>query len=402
MELKNENLNSDGKCVIAHYHEVALKKGNRPRFVSRLVDNIKVSLSDLGIRDVKALMGRIGIFFNGTVSMEEVKQRLEKVFGIAYFSPAYRTSHSIEGTEKAILKMLKAKKMDFKSFAVKTKRGFKGFPLTSPEINARVGAYIKEHTSAKVDLKNPELSIFIEVIPKEIFFSFERFRGASGIPAGISGNVCCLISGGIDSPVAAYRLMKRGCSVIFIHFHSYPYLDKTAQDKVMELVKNLNAYQFSSKLYLVPFGEIQREISVTVEPAYRVVLYRRMMLRIAREIALKEGARALITGESLGQVASQTLDNMTTIESAVSMPILRPLIGMDKDEIIEEAKRIKTFDTSIMPDQDCCQLFVPKHPSTRTKVREIEFKERSIDIDEMMKKALDGLEEKRFFYPKTS
>lgn len=387
------------RCIIIHYHEVALKKGNRPRFVAKLVDNIRTSLKGLGAREIKALMGRIGAFWDGELPWDEASERLKKVFGISYFCPAYRTSHSIDEIKEAIWEAIQSEGRDFESFAVKTKRSFKDFPLTSVDVNIMVGGYIKVKTEKRVDLKRPDLLITLEIVPREAFFYFDREEGPGGLPAGISGKVCSLISGGIDSPVAAYRMMKRGCQVVFVHFHSYPYLDKTTQEKVITLVRHLTPFQLSSTLYLVPFGEIQRQISVTVDPPYRVVLYRRMMVRIAERIAEREGARALVTGESIGQVASQTLENISAINDVVHIPVLRPLIGMDKEEIIEEAQGIGTYETSIIPDQDCCQLFVPRHPATKARIEDLIAKESTLDIEGWIKKVLEASEVRRFTYP---
>ena len=212
------------------------------------------------------------------------------------------------------------------------------------DIDRIVGAHIKESTGAKVNLTNPELTIFIQILSGETYFYVDKIQGPGGLPVGTGGTVVCLLSGGIDSPVAAYRIMRRGCSVVFVHFHSYPYLSKTSQEKVQDLTEILNQYQQPVKTYLLPFGEIQKEIVLSVPPKYRVVIYRRMMLRIAERIAGETGALALITGDSLGQVASQTLENITTTEDAATLPVLRPLIGMDKGEIIDQAIRIGTYD----------------------------------------------------------
>src|SRR2546427_196039 len=228
---------------------------------------------------------------------------------------------------------------------------------------------VKERSGARVDLSNPELTVTVEILSRDAFFGFDRIQGAGGLPVGASGRVVSLISGGIDSPVAAYRMMQRGCRLIFVHFHSVPYLDKTSQEKVRQLVTTLTRHQFLSRLYLVPFGEIQRQIVAAVSRPLRVVLYRRMMLRIAEGIGRKERAKALVTGESLAQVASQTLDNMSVIQQAASLLILRPLVGMDKQEIIDQARRIGTFEISSILDQDCCQLFVPKHTASKATLR---------------------------------
>jgi len=209
-----------------------------------------------------------------------------------------------------------------------------------------------------------------------------------------------LISGGIDSPVAAYRMMQRGCRVIFVHFHSAPYQDNTSQEKVRQLIMTLTRHQFLSRLYLVPFGEIQRQIVASVARPLRVVLYRRMMLRIAEAIARKEKAKALVTGESLGQVASQTLDNIVVVQQAARLPILRPLVGMDKQEIIDQARRIGTFEISAIPDQDCCQLFVPKHPATKARFADVEHDEARFDVNELVRYGVDNATEEEFNFPK--
>jgi thiamine biosynthesis protein ThiI len=239
----------------------------------------------------------------------------------------------------------------------------------------------------------------VEILPRDAFFGFDKIAGAGGLPVGTSGRVAALISGGFDSPVAAYRMMQRGCRIIFVHFHSAPYQDKTSQEKVRELVTRLTRHQFQSRVYLVPFGEIQRRIVAAVARPLRVVLYRRMMLRIGEAIARKEKARALVTGESLGQVASQTLDNMAVIEQAARLPILRPLVGMDKQEIIDQARRIGTFDISAIPDQDCCQLFVPKHPATKARFADVEQDETKFDVQELLHYGIDNAIEEEFTFP---
>jgi thiamine biosynthesis protein ThiI len=217
-----------------------------------------------------------------------------------------------------------------------------------------------------VNLTQPELTVYVELLPREALVSVDRLPGPGGLPVGVSGRVVSLLSGGIDSPVAACRLQKRGCEVEFVHFHSVPYLSATSQAKARALVGRLVRHQFTARLWLVPFGEIQREVVLAVPPPLRVVVYRRLMTRIAEVLARRTGALALVTGESLGQVASQTLENLARTTEVAGLPILRPLIGMDKEEIIREAKAIGTYEIAIEPDQDCCTLFVPKHPETRT------------------------------------
>jgi thiamine biosynthesis protein ThiI len=262
-----------------------------------------------------------------------------------------------------------------------------------------LGAAVKEKSGARVDLTNAEFTIIVEILPHDAFFGFNKLPGAGGLPVGASGRLVSLISGGFDSPVAAYRMMQRGCRLIFVHFHGAPYQDKISQEKVRDLVRILTQHQYQSRLFLVPFGEIQGQIVAAVARPLRVVLYRRMMLRIAEAIARHEKAQALVTGESLGQVASQTLENMAVIQQAAVLPILRPLVGMDKQEIVDQARRIGTFETSSIPDQDCCQLFVPKHPATKAQLREVEEAEQTFDIKELVRLGLDGAVREDFTFP---
>jgi len=383
--------------IIARYHEIALKRGNRQMFVRQLVDNIGRALRGTGIRRVKSAPGRIVVALGKNADWASIRERLPKVFGIANFALAQRTERNIDDVTDGVLAAVEGRQ--FASFAIHTKRADKSFPLTSPEINAVIGAAVKEKTGAAVNLSHPELLITVEMLPREAFFSLDKLPGAGGLPVGTSGRVVTLLSGGIDSPVAAWRLMRRGCRTDFVHFHGAPFQDRASQEKAVELAKVLTPYQFESRLHLVAFGEVQRDIVAQVQRPFRVVLYRRMMLRIAAAIARQVGAQALVTGESLGQVASQTLENLTAIESAVSIPVLRPLIGMDKQEISDQAERLGTFETSILPDQDCCQLFVPRHPATRMSVDAARAAEVDLDVSGMIEQALERLEVVSFEFP---
>jgi thiamine biosynthesis protein ThiI len=320
------------------------------------------------------------------------------VFGIANFSKAARVPADLDGIATAIL--TDVADLDTSSFRVSVKRGTKNFPMTSPQIEREIGGRIKDARGWKVDLDHAALTIRVEFLRDDVFYHFDRDKGPGGLPTGVSGRVAALMSGGIDSPVAAFRLMKRGCSVVLVHFHSYPFLSRVSQDKVRELAQMLTRYQMRTRLHLVPFGELQRQIVLAVPAGLRVVIYRRMMLRIAERIARDARARALVTGESIGQVASQTLDNMAVIAGATTMPILRPLVGMDKDEIIAEAQRLGTFNISIEPDQDCCQLFTPRSPETHAHVNVVEYAESKLPIDELVASALAGTVVERFAFPK--
>ena len=383
--------------AIIRYHEVALKRGNRPYFVELLKRNLRSSVEGLGLKEVKNLQGRLCMVFNGEADSDEIRRRLACVFGVANFSFVERTAVDLEALKSKILESLKGK--EFSSFRIQTKRADKTFPLNSPDVNREVGGAVKAYSNARVDLKNAELTIGIEILSRDAFFNLEKIPGPGGLPVGASGRVISLISGGIDSPVAAYRMMQRGCRLIFVHFHSSPYLDKTSQEKVKELVKILTRHQFFSRLYLVPFGEIQRQIVTAVMRPLRVVLYRRMMVRIAEAVAAKEKAAALVTGESLAQVASQTLQNLTVIEKAATLPILRPLVGMDKQEIIDQARRMGTFEISTLPDQDCCQLFVPQHPDTKASLVAVEKTESRLDLPALVQLGTENAEMKEIKFP---
>jgi thiamine biosynthesis protein ThiI len=274
--------------------------------------------------------------------------------------------------------------------------------MKSPDIEREVGGRVKLAKGWKVDLDHPALTISVEMMASEAFYTFAKDRGPGGLPTGASGKVACLLSGGIDSPVAAWRMMKRGCSGLLIHFHSYPFLSRASQEKVRELAQLLTTYQQHSRLFLVAFGEIQRQVVLTVPAPLRVVVYRRLMVRIADRIARTHGARALVTGEVIGQVASQTLENMSVIASATDLPILRPLVGMDKEEIVAEAARLGTFDISVVPDQDCCQLFTPKHPATRATRAAVEEAESRLPIATMVEEAAAGAAIEHFSFPTTA
>ncbi|MGE5218974.1 MAG: tRNA uracil 4-sulfurtransferase ThiI [Chloroflexota bacterium] len=383
--------------VLIRYHEIALKKGNRQYFTELLKRNLLAAVKDLGAKEMRSLPARLLLTFQQDIDRRILIQRIGAVFGVANFSIVERTARDLEVLKTRLLESLND--VSFASFRIETRRGDKTFPLASPEINRQLGAAVQAKSGARVDLEHAELTVTVEILPRDAFFGFDKIAGAGGLPVGASGRVVALISGGFDSPVAAYRIMQRGCRIVFVHFHSAPFQDKTSQDKVRDLVRILTRRQFLSRLYLVPFGEIQRQIVASVTRPLRVVLYRRMMLRIAEAIARKEKAKALVTGESLGQVASQTLDNMAVIQQATRLPILRPVVGMDKQEIIDQARRIGTFEISSVPDQDCCQLFVPKHPATKARFSDVEADEEKFDVKDLARYGVENAVEEEFNFP---
>jgi thiamine biosynthesis protein ThiI len=382
------------QSIVVHYKELALKGKNRSWFIRMLVRNLQHALAGLHVAAIRQVMGRIEVELSNGAEWPEVRDRLGKVFGIAYFSPAGRGSHDLDELSAAILGDLGDRPTE--SFRVTVRRTDKRFPLTSPQIEREVGGRIKQAKGWRVDLDYAALTVHVDMMPDGAFYFFGKHPGAGGLPTGTGGRVACLLSGGIDSPVAAYRLMRRGCSVLLIHFHSYPILSRASQEKVREIAALLTRYQLRSRLLLVPFGEVQQQVLLAIRPELRVVMYRRLMMRIAERLARRWRARALVTGEVIGQVASQTLENLTTIGGATTMEILRPLVGMDKDEIVEQAQKLGTFPISIIPDQDCCQLFTPAHPATKVMPGQIEEAERLLPIDQLVDAAVSAVEVEEF------
>ncbi len=383
--------------IVVHYKELALKGRNRPWFIKFLVRNLRVALADLDVRSVRSVMGRLEIELGDPATWAEARERVRRVFGIANFSSANRGPLDLDALAADIVAELAG--VETPTFRVTARRADKRLPFTSPDIERHVGGRIKQAKGWPVDLDHPALTVFVEMLPGHSFYFFGKERGAGGLPTGTGGRVACLLSGGIDSPVAAYRMMRRGCSVLLIHFHSYPILSRASQEKVREIAALLTRHQLSSRLVLVPFGELQQQVLLATPPGPRVVIYRRLMLRIAERIARRWRARALVTGEVIGQVASQTLENLTVIAEATTLEVLRPLVGMDKDEIAAEAERIGTYPVSVIPDQDCCQLFTPRHPVTRVRLEEIEAVERALPIGEMVAAAVERAAVEEFRFP---
>jgi thiamine biosynthesis protein ThiI len=383
--------------IVVHYQEIALKGKNRPWFLAKLVRNIRHAVSDLDVASVRALMGRIEVVLGPTADREAVGERLRRTFGIANFSYARRTALSIDGIAAAVLEDLSDRTCA--SFRVSVRRADKRFPLTSPQVEREIGGRIKQARGWRVDLENADLVIHVELLTDQAFYFFGKEKGAGGLPTGTAGRVVCLLSGGIDSPVAAHRMMKRGCAVTFVHFHSYPILSRASQEKARELAGLLTIFQQRSRLYLVPFGDIQQQVVLAVPGPMRVVVYRRLMLRIAERIAMLRQAQALVTGDVVGQVASQTLENLAVVGRVATLPLFRPLIGMDKDEITAEAQRLGTYSISIIPDQDCCTLFTPRNPQTRARLADVEAAEQALPIEELVSRAVQEAAVEDFEFP---
>jgi thiamine biosynthesis protein ThiI len=386
------------KNIIIHYSEISLKKGNRGFFEAMLKNNIFKALNDLPIGHLKVDFGRFVLSLPEDVSTDLVIERLNTVIGIAHFSLAYNGDSNVDILKEQIYEKLKA--VSFNTFRIRTHRADKDFPITSIKVNQIVGERIHTGLSKPVDLDNPDLTCNIEIFNQKVYFYFERFEGKRGLPVGSGGKVVSLLSSGIDSPVASFRMMTRGCKVVFVHFHSFPFTEKTSYYNAVTLAEHLTRFQYHTRLYLVPLSPIQKAIIVNTPAKLRLILYRRAMFRIAELIAKRERAKALITGESLGQVASQTIENITAISDSVSLPILRPLIGMDKETIIQQAKTLGTFNTSIEPYDDCCSYLVPKHPEAKAKSAEVQSAERKIEnLEEILHEAIKQSEIKIFQFP---
>ena len=382
--------------VIVKTHEVALKGKNRPWFMRRLTGNLRKATQGTGVRAVWQGHMLVGVTLADEDQWPAVAARVKDCFGVAKFFKAYEVATDLDKVKEALTSLLKDR--DFDSFRITANRADKRFPIKSDEMNRDLGTYVKNLSGARVDLAHPDLEIFLDVLPTGILLYFEELPGYGGLPVGVSGETMAMLSGGIDSPVAAWQMMKRGCRVSFAHFHSYPLVDMSSIEKAEELAQRLTRHQYGSKLFLIPFGDIQKKIIVSTDPAYRVILYRRLMVRITEQLARQHGAKAIVTGESCGQVSSQTLDNMAVIDQASTMTILRPLVGFNKEEIVKVARSIGTFPISILPDQDCCSLFVPRHPETRANLETVCRLESLLPIDEMVQTALAKTEDEEFVF----
>ena len=385
-------------ALVAHYHEVGLKGRNRSFFENRLAANLKRALRGTGYRRLRQLFGRMVIDFEDGALVEEAARRAARVFGVAYVGAGKKVEPSVEAIADAALELMLAK--PFESFQVRARRTYSRLESSSQQLNVEIGQRIKDATGARVDLSSPDASLWIELFGQSAIVYRHRLEGPGGLPVGVSGRMLALVSGGIDSPVAAWRMARRGAEVEIVHFHGQPFTDPSSARQAVELAEVLARYQLQTILHLVPLGDAQREIVTHAPSDMRVVLYRRSMLRIAAALAAQREARALVTGDALGQVASQTIENLMTIDAAVpGVEVFRPLIGMDKREIVDQAERIGTYEISTRRYQDCCVLFEPRSPATKTEPRHAEKAEEDIDVEALVGKALAGIETRAFELP---
>ncbi|MDR2713758.1 MAG: tRNA 4-thiouridine(8) synthase ThiI [Clostridiales bacterium] len=381
------------KLLLVRYGELGLKGKNRNQFINCLVKNIKAALSDLPPRRVESTWGRILIEVGDDFDL--VVQALSQVFGIYSFSPVLEASWQMEAIFEAALQVLLDALPAGGSFKVESKRSDKNFPLESPEISRRAASYLFDRIGEeyRADMHHPEATVNIEIRTEGAYVYGQSLPGAKGLPVGCGGRVMLLLSGGIDSPVAGWMAMKRGAALEAVHFHSFPFTGEKSKEKVIDLCRLLSRRQGAPvKLHVVHFTEMQKAIHEHCREEYGITIMRRMMFRIAEKIARRRSALALYTGESLGQVASQTLESMSVINDVVKLPVLRPLVGLDKEEIIKIAQQIGSFETSILPYEDCCTIFLPNYPKIRPRINETEAEEAKFAWEELLKDCLGNIE----------
>ncbi len=376
--------------ILLKYGEIALKGLNKPIFERKLLDNIKSRLDKIGKFSVRRAQSTVYVEpLDDSADMQEALSILKKIFGIVNICPVVKCEKNMDSIARTAIECLNELNPEGKTFKVEAKREDKKFPLNSPQICMELGGRILDAVDGlTVDVHKPDITVNVE-IRGEAYVYTEKIKGAGGMPVGTNGKATLLLSGGIDSPVAGYMIAKRGVELEAVHFHSHPYTSDRAKEKVIDLAKEMAAYCGKIKLHIVPFTEIQLAIIEKCPENYLTVIMRRIMMRIAEKLSVNNDSMALITGESIGQVASQTMESLVCTDNAVSLPVFRPLIGMDKEEIVLISKKIETYETSILPYEDCCTIFVPKHPKTKPVLSEIIEAEKALeDIDEMIEKSI--------------
>ncbi len=382
------------EIVLIKLGEIILKGNNRHRFEERLVANIKHAVRHVGSYRVWRAQGTMYVEPRDEASkIEPAIEKIKKVFGITQISPAYGAPKEMDKIYEVISEKCADTLKNAKTFKVEAKRADKAFYLASPQICAQTGGYIlSKFPHLKVDVKNPEIIVNVDIRDRQAFVYSEKIKGAGGLPTGTSGKASLLLSGGIDSPVAGWLMAKRGLQLESINFFSYPYTSQRAKEKVLALNEIIEGYAGHMPLHIVPFTDIQMKIKEKCPTEQLTIIMRRFMNRISQEIAIKNGSSALITGESLAQVASQTLQSMVVTNEVAKIPVLRPLVGLDKQEIIVYARKIGTFETSILPYEDCCTIFVPKNPELRPKLDKILLSEEKLDVEGLVREAVEGTE----------
>jgi len=380
------------QVFILHYHEIWLKGGNKNYFLSRLRSALKQSLADLPVESLESLAERFLVIPGDESAAPAILERLRRVFGLAYIASARKVPSSLDDMGPAACALVTEKNP--RNFAVRAKIAAPGFGMHSMELERQLGRVVLDHLRAKnpnvrVNLSNPEVTCWVEVVPGEALIYVDRVDGAGGLPTLTSGRLIVLLSGGFDSAVAAYKMMRRGCHAAFVHFFGTPSPTRDSSRGVAEeIVRTLTPYQFTSRLYLVGFEAVQRQIVASAQESFRVLLYRRMMGRIAREIARAEHAMGLVTGDSVSQVASQTLHNLAAIDHGLDLPVYRPLAGDDKAEILRLARQIGTYKISCEPFEDCCPRFMPRAPAIFAQTAQLDAAEAAIDVASLVRLGL--------------
>jgi len=384
----------DPTHIIVHYAEIGLKGKNRAYFERKLkenIKNIKIALRRVRqntLESIKLVQGRLIITLSeeGKNQPDAIASALKSIFGIAYFCLAEHHPADLSLLRSRVLEI--TSDISYQTFRITARKSYSNLPVTTQKINEDFGEALIERDHKPVSLKYPELNVHLDFLTAGAYLYLVKHAGPGGLPVGSSGRAIVMLSGGLDSPVAAWYAQHRGIHPIYVHFHSIPYTSEASTEKVRQLARILDKFQRPTKLYLVPFATIQEAILKSAEPRFRVILYRRFMVRIAEVIAEQENCWGIFTGESLGQVASQTMENMYVVQQAVRVPIHRPLIGMDKQEIIKKAQEIETHDTSILAHEDCCTLFIPKHPVTKARLVDIERQESALKTQELVDQAI--------------
>lgn len=381
------------EVIIVKYGELMLKGQNRPYFLKTLIQNIRYTLQPAGKFDIKKGHSLLYIVPENGFNMEKALDLLRKVFGVVVYHRSIRTEKDIDKVIDGINHHFKTTLQESNSFKLETRRADKEFPYTSHEINTLLGDRIsKSFDNLQVDVHNPDVTIFLSIRNDGIFIYSEKFKGPGGLPVGTGGKATVLLSGGIDSPLASWLIARRGVSLEALHFYSYPYTSERSKNKVIELTRQLAQYTGRIRLQVFPFTEIQEAITENCPKDQVTIIMRRWMMRVAEILAEQNNSQALITGESLGQVASQTIEGLSVTNAAVNIPVFRPLIGMNKEEIVDSTREIGTYNISIQPYTDCCTIFVPKHPQTKPELGEIEESEKKVDFHSLIEKAIKEID----------
>jgi thiamine biosynthesis protein ThiI len=382
------------RTALVHYHEIGLKGFNRSPFERRLETNLRWALRECNGAEVVRVASRILVRLPDDVESEAALRAISRTPGVSYVGYGAETECTPEAIARVAIAVAREEIArrggEIATFGIEARRSATQYPESSMDMNRRVGEAVRLATGLRVNLSAPDLLIRVAVVQATAFVYARRVDGCGGLPVGTSGKVVALLSAGIDSPVAAWRIMRRGATIVGVHFSGRPQTSGTSERYAADIAGALVCGGGMGRLYVIPFGGVQRRISLDSPPDLRVLLYRRFMVRVAEEIARREGAKALVTGESLGQVASQTLENLAAIDAVATLPVLRPLVGSDKEEIVQEARALGTYDLSIASDGDCCTLFMPRRPQTHARIDEVEAGEADLDVGALVAEALQG------------